>query len=319
MIFFKIVLFCNLIAFEIQAATVDRVIAVVNNDIVTESDVRAFEKKLQRSSNFVDELLLMGKSIDTLKKNRTELIDFLINERLVDSEIRRMNLSVSIDRVNQEIASTAKRNGVQKNELIESVKKYGVSVSEYQDFIKSRIERQSLVETEVTSKIRISEEDIISHYLKLNPNSDSTVFEFNLSHIFFNSKKGGETLAKERANVVLSKIKAGENFEVLAEQNSEDPNFTSGGLLGVFKAGEFVPEFERAVIKLEVGGYSNPVVTKNGVHILKVNGKKVVSDPKFDKEKDKIRSTLFEQTFQKNFKLWLANKRDDSFIKINKL
>jgi len=117
---------------------------------------------------------------------------------------------------------------------------------------------------------------------------------------------------------VVKKLHAGESFEVLAEQHSEDPNFTPGGALGTFKAGEFAKEMEAAVVNLNPGETSEVVALKGSFHILKLVGKKIVSDSRFDKEKEKIRNQLFELAFQKYFKLWLEAKREESFIRINK-
>lgn len=299
-----------------HAELVDRVVAVVNDETVLQSDVQKFSQTLSRQGS-VDEMLLMGESQSSLRGSSKAQLDYLINERLLDSEIKRQNLSVTVERVEQEIRDIAKRNGVSRNEMINMIKKQGMSASEYQDFIKTRIERQSLVEAEITSKIRVSDEDVMAYYARKNPGASTGAYEYTLAHIFFNPKKGGSESAKDRAIKVLRKLKAGESFETLAEQNSEDTNFTTGGMLGTFKSGEFSTEMETAVKDLEVGQTSIVTPSRSGYHILKVLGKKVISDPKFDQEKEKIRAVLFEQAFARHLKNWVAQKREDSFIRIN--
>lgn len=298
------------------AETVDRIIAVVNTEIVTQSDLKSFSKKLSQSG-MIDELLLFGIKQEALKTSQKDQVNYLISERILASEIKRLNLSVTIERVEQEIRDIAKRNRVSRNELLDAIKAQGMSVSEYQDFIKNRIERQSLIESEVSSKIRVSDEDVLAQYQRSRPQAELGIFEYTLAHIYLNPKKGGSEKALERASLAVNKVRSGESFETVAEQFSEDPNFTSGGLLGTFKAGEFSKDFEDAVSKLNVGEVSEPVKNKNGVYILKVLNKKVIADPTFEKEKEKIRSELFESAFQKNFKLWLESKKEDSFIRIN--
>lgn len=296
---------------------VDKVAAIVNNELVLESEIRNFSNKLEQAG-LIDEMLLMGEKIESLKKDKDAQLNYLINEKILDSEVKRLSLSVTMERVDQEIKDHAKRNNMSKADLLNAVKGQGLSVSEYQDFMKTRIERQSLIEAEVSSKVRVSDDDVAATYAKLFPNSNLGVYEYSLAHIFFNPKKGGVAGATERAKKVLAKLAAGESFEVLAEQNSEDPNFTAGGVLGVFKAGEFSKEMEAAVKNLNAGEFSTVVATKSAVHILKVLSKKLVSDPRFEKEKEKIRAELFEKSFQKYFKSWLESKREESFIKINK-
>jgi peptidyl-prolyl cis-trans isomerase SurA len=236
----------------------------------------------------------------------------------MDSEVKRLNLSVTIERVEQEIRDIAKRNGINRNELIAAVTQQGITVSEYQDFIKSKVERQSLIEAEITSKIRVSDEDVLAQYSRMYPTSSAGTYEYTIAHILFNPKKGGPEAALERAEAVEKKLKAGESFEVLAEQHSEDSNFSAGGVLGTFRAGEFSREMEAAVAKINPGETTGVVHSRGGIHILKLLSKKVVSDAKYEKEKEKIRNQLFEKAFQKQFKNWLDAKREESFIRINK-
>lgn len=311
-------LFLTLVLFSqvSLAQLVDKILVVVNSEIILDSDLRKFEQKLARGE-MLDDLLLFGQGAESLRGNRKLALEYLINEKIIETEIKRLNLSVTFEKVDQEIKDLAKKNGVSKPDLLAAVKAQGMNQSDYQDFIKNRIERQSLIEQEVSSKIRVSDEEVMSQYVRMNPQGQTGTFEYQLSHILFNPRKGGAQAAKDRAEAVLKKLKAGSNFEELAEQNSEDANFSNGGALGSFKAGEFGSEMEKAIQNLEVGQFSAVVQTKAGFHILKVLGKKVVTDPKYESEKERIRSQLFEKSFQKHFKTWLESKKEDSFIKVN--
>src|SRR5690606_21566479 len=120
------------------------------------------------------------------------------DEKVIDSEVKRRNMEVPIERVEQEIRNIARDNRITRQQLTQALKAKGVSVSQYQDFIKSSLERQTLVEREVTSKIRISDEDISSHYLNKKGLSELQIFEYTLSHILFNPKTGGDGGALRR-------------------------------------------------------------------------------------------------------------------------
>jgi len=299
-----------------SAEIVDRVLSVVNTEIVLLSDLKGFSKKIEQGG-MIDDLLLFGQRSDSLKGSRQLQTDYLINEKLLDSEIKRLNLSVTVERVEQEIRDIAKKNNVSRAELMNALKAQGMNPSDYQDFIKTRIERQSLIEQEISSKIRVSDEDVSAQYSRMNPTANTGIYEYTLAHILFNPRKGGPQAAKERAETVLKKLKEGASFDATAEQNSEDPGFSAGGALGTFKAGEFSPEMEKAVHSLGAGDVSDVVQTRAGFHIIKVLNKKIISDPRFEQEKEKIRAQLFEKAFQKHFKNWIDAKREESFIRIN--
>jgi peptidyl-prolyl cis-trans isomerase SurA len=87
--------------------------------------------------------------------------------------------------------------------------------------------------------------------------------------------------------------------------------------LGVFKSKEFSKEFESAVETLSPGEHSKVVQSRVGFHILRLNSKKEIVDPAFEKEKARFRDILFEKTLKKQVKLYLEQKREEALIRIN--
>lgn len=300
----------------VHAEVVEKTLAVVNSEIVLESDLKDLQKRLLKPG-MIDDALLGDKTADSLKKDRKAQLEYLINEKILASEIKRLNLSVTNDRVESELKDMAKRNNVSEAELMNILKGQGIAIADYKLFMKEKIEKQSLFDTEIISKLRISDEDAMNEYLKANPNNKPSIDEFSVAHIFFSPKKGGAEAAYGRAETVLGKLRNGENFDTLAEQFSEDPNFSTGGNLGTFKSGEFIPEIEAAISNLKVGETTQIVKSRLGYHIVKLTGKKLTQDPKFEKAKEKIKAQLLEASFKRQLKIWLQNKRDESFVRIN--
>lgn len=306
--------FCSAVA---SAEVVERVVAVVNNEAILESDFKLLKDRA-KNPLMLNRYLLPSDPDDLVRGDRKVALDYLIGERIVESEIKRLNLSVTTAKVEQEIRDIAKRNRMSVDDLYAQIRHEGLSKSDYQAAMKETIERQSLLEQEIVSKIRISDEDALAEYMRRNPHAKLSIDEFTVSHILFSPKKGGAEAARSRAEDVLRRLNAGENFESLAEQFSEDPNFSAGGLLGTFKSGEFLKEIESAVAGLQPGQTSRIVQSRIGFHIVKLIGKKIASDPKFDREKDQIKARLMDQAVQRQFRIWLQTKKEDSFIRINK-
>lgn len=298
------------------AKPVDKIVAIVNQQIITLQDLDKFKKRLG-GSGLVDDALLKLSDASVLQRDRNALLNHLIDEKLIDSEVKRKNMEVTIERVEQEIRNIAKTNNISRQQLTDALKAKGVGMAQYQDFIKTSLERQTLIEREVTNKIRISDEDISSYYLAKKGPSGAQIFEYTLAHIVFSPKTGGDDGALTRAKAVEDKLRAGNAFEKLAEQFSEDPNFTKGGLLGTFKAGEMSKEIDEAVRKLGPGEVSPIIKTGAGYHILKVTKRTLISDPKLDEQREDIRRVLYADAFKRQFRLWLNQRRDESFIKIN--
>lgn len=312
----KFLLAIFLVTPVLAADLVDKIVAIVGNETVLESDIRATRSKLSKGNMF-DPLLLKVSSDPTANSDKKDILKLLINERILDSEIKRLKLNVTSERVDREISAIAQSQGGTKAQLLQEVKNHGMSVSSYQDQVKQNIERATLIGQEVTSKINITEDEITSEYLKKQGATSIGVVEYTIAHIYFNAKKGGTEETLQRAESVLAKLRRGENFDSLAEQNSEDPNFTTGGLLGSFKAGEFSKDLEDAVKNLSQGEYSGVVKSKGGIHILKLISKKVVNDPKYEKSREPIRGQLLEQRLGSVYQAWLNQKHDEVFIRIN--
>ncbi len=299
-----------------HAVVVEKTVAIVNSEVVLESDFKKLEERSGKPG-MIDDALLFDTSLSDLKKNRKAQLNYLINEKILESEIKRLNLAVTSDRVDQELREMAKRNNVDQAELARIIKSQGISLPEYREFLKNNIEKKSLMDTEIISKLRVSDEDALNEYIKANPNSSSSIDEFSVSHIFFDPKKGGAEAALKRAESTLSKLRSGQNFEALAQQYSEDPNFSSGGSLGTFKSGEFLPEIEASISSVKVGETTPVVKSRMGYHIVKLTNKKITTDPKFARSKDAIKARLLEASFKRQLKQWLQSKRDESFIRIN--
>lgn len=308
-------IFCFLLCAQIVSAKehVDGVVATVNAEPVLISDV---SKLLQRAKkpDLIDESIMTTGNLEKLKTDSKEQLSYLINEKIIDSEIKRLNLSVTDERINAEIRDNAKRAGLSVDQMSVALRNQGLSMEDYRAILKQKIERHSLFETEIISKLRITDEEAYSTYTQRNPHAKGRAFEYTISQIFFNPSKGSPEKALERAEGVLKRIHAGESFEKVAEATSEDTSFSNGGSLGTFKSGEFSPEFEQAVKGLEAGQTSKIVQSRRGFHVLKLTSKKTILDPGFEKEKERIKAALFEVNFKRQLKTWLESKREDYII-----
>ncbi len=292
---------------------VNRILVVVNSEIVLQSDLKKLQERIQKPGA-VDETLLLGEKLDSLKNNRKAQIDFLIREKLVESEIKRQNFAVTEERVEAEMAQLASRAQMSRPDFNKYIGRQGFTVEEYKEILKARLERQSFFESEIVSKLRITDEDAYGEFQAKNPNYRPNVNEFKIAQIFFSPKKGGGQAAFDRATAISNRIKAGERFEVLANSNNETPGANRDGLLGTFRSGEFLPEIERAVGNLSANDVSTVIKSPAGFHIVKVLSKKTTVDPNFLKVKEMIKASLVEKNFQRQLKNWFEVKKQDAYI-----
>ena len=110
--------------------------------------------------------------------------------------------------------------------------------------------------------------------------SMQTLEEFNASHILVESKKA--------ALEILDSLESGSEFSKLAQEKSTGPSGPNGGKLGWFGLGQMVPEFEAAVLVLEIGNVSQPVKTQFGWHIVKLNDQRIKPLPTLEEMKPEL-------------------------------
>ena len=128
--------------------------------------------------------------------------------------------------------------------------------------------------------------------------------EFNASHILVESEK-------EALNI-LNSLMAGSDFSKLAQEKSTGPSGPNGGQLGWFGPGQMVPEFEAAVLVLEIGSISQPVKTQFGWHLVKLNDRRIKALPTFEEMKPE----LVQQLSQARIDQLLKIETDKSIVKI---
>lgn len=313
---FKVFFFTMLLCAQGHSELVDRVLAVVNDDIVTLSDVSSFQKKL-KTNGLLDEALLNMYDRKKISEDPAAILDYLVDERTIDSEVRKAGLISPIEQVEAEIGNISRSRGIDRAQLKQTLKNVGVSYSDYQDFIKTSLQRQNLLQKEVTSKIKISDDEITAYYLANFTSSKALVFEYTLAHMLFLKTNGGQEKARARAEAVYEKLSAKIPFETLAAQYSEDPSFVQGGVLGTFKVTDFNKDIERVIAKMNVSDFSPILSVPDGYRIFKVLKKTLVPSPEYEAKRESIHRKLLSDSFKKQYRTWIEARRRNAYIKIN--
>ena len=299
-----------------SAETIDKIVATVNSRAITQSDVQEFNRKL-RANGLVDEALLAMYDRKLLLNQPSALVNFLVDEHLLDLEIERLGLVAPIEQVESEIRNIARQRGLDRSQLVRVLQKEGVAFSDYQDFVKTSLQRQSLMQREVTSKIKISDEEVSAYYIANFSRAKALEYEYTLAHILFLNSNGGANEASKRAALAYDKITQGIPFETLAAQYSEDPQFVQGGLFGTFRKSDFNQDVAQIISQLAINDVSSVVKMPDGYRIFKVLKKTLVPSPDLERRRPEIQRLLLSQNFKKQFALWLEQKRKDAYIRIN--
>lgn len=142
---------------------------------------------------------------------------------------------------------------------------------------------------------KVSDEELQAYY-EGHPESFKQDEQIKARHILITLEEAASPAevaeATNKIEDILAKAKAGEDFAVLAEEYSEGPSAATGGDLGWFGRGAMVPAFEQAAFALKKGEVSDPVRTRFGLHLIKVDDRKEPRTLAFDEVKDRIREMI---------------------------
>ncbi len=290
----------SLSALVARAELIDRVAAVVNNDIITLSEVETrIAPDAQRLRNEPDATKRAEARTVMVKRG----VDLLIGEKLMESQVRELNIEVADSEIEMGMDDVKKQNNITTEQFEGLLAQEGYTLSSYKAFMRKHLARLKLVNLKVRSKVKISDEDLKAEYARW-AHDEANEFEVHARHLLVQvaPKATPEQIevARLKATMLMEEArKPGTNFAELAKKKSEGPSAADGGDLGFFKRGVMVAEFEKAAFTLPVGGISDPIRTKFGWHVLKVEEHKVLAAPPFDEVKEQLRDKMLRGQLEK--------------------
>ena len=313
----KIILLAALTTLPALSAAdiISGIAAIVNDEIITSYDVD------KETATLVKEAEKKGPVAETSRGElRASALNRLIDLKLTEQKIRELDIKVTEEEVRQSIEDVKKQNNLSQEALVAALAGQGLSFDQYKAQLKNQLERLRLMSQEVRAKIQVGEKELQEYYAA-NPARFGAEEQFRARHIFF--RIGTDAPAEDikkvmmTASNVLFEARSGKDFAELARNNSDDPGAkTDGGDLGMFKKGEMLPEIEATVTKMKPGEISELVVTKAGIHIIKLEESSVGKPKPFEEVKTEIEDALYRKKSEERFNQWLADLRKGASIEI---
>lgn len=306
-----------------HAEIIDSCVAVVNDDVITLSEVNEAGKPIfQRVAEEVSPEQLAT----ALQQARKTVIEKLVEKRLLVQQAKKMNISVSDEEVDQTLAQILKRNNTTMERFKDELAKMGLDEKQYRENLRDQILGSRLINYEVRSKIIIPEEKIIDYYDQHYTEQVGAGGYYILQIGVTFDKEGmpddpaaARKAARKKAERILSLARSGQNFKELARQYSDLPSAVDGGDIGVFQADEMASYMRDAVTHLKPGEISSIVESPNGYMIFKLLSSQegqIITKVPYESVKEEIRSTLYQQEMRKRYDSWLEEIRNQAYIKI---
>lgn len=265
-----------LAAEEDQVTQIDRVVAVVDREVITLNELK------DRINTVLAQMEKQGVQLPPRAALEKQVLERMITDRLQMQLAAQTGLRVDDAQLDKTIERIAEQNKLTLPEFREALEKEGIIYRKFREDIRGEIIRARLRDREVDSRINITDAEI-DNFLTTQASRNEAQDEFEIAHILVRAPEEGspEELQKLRAKAeeALKKLKGGADFAQVSASYSDAPNALEGGNLG-WKTSTQIPALFYDALKLMQPGEVSPIMrSPNGFHILKMTNRRGGSSP----------------------------------------
>jgi peptidyl-prolyl cis-trans isomerase SurA len=290
----------------VQAEITNRIVAVVNNEIITWLEL---EKKMAQ--------LLPPGTPPPSGEIQKQVLFQLIDQKLLDAQIKKLNLQVGKEEIDRAISRIQSDQGLKTpEEFTAALAKDGINEEELRARLKDQILRFRLISREIGSKIIFSEDQISAYYLK-NKSKFESGERLHLAQItVLNSDYPNPEAAQAKIEEIAALLRQGEPFASLAKKFSHDPSASQGGDLGFFSVEEIDSLLMPVLSPLKPGETSPVQRFPEGWRIVKLLGRETTKAASPQESREKIQEMVYQEEIEARADQWLQKLRERSSIQI---
>ena len=292
------------------AETVNRIVAVVNDDIITQADVAIRMRTI----------LLEQRITDPTKAEQVALeqvaLRTLIEQRLMLQEAKRLEVTVPSDEVAERLDLFRAR--FDSDEAFEAwLTEAQVSEEQLKEKLRDQLMVQRVIDGRVRATIMVSPQEV-ARDVAANPDSAPAPGDrVRASHLLVRvNDSRSEAQARDRVEGLHRQLKGGADFAELAKRYSEDPHAEQGGMMGWVAKGELLPELDAALFSLEPGVLSDPIRTRLGFHLVRVEERQAASKLSVTDANQAVFERLYQQKFEQALGRWLNGLKRRAYIEM---
>jgi peptidyl-prolyl cis-trans isomerase SurA len=290
----------------LTAEVVDRIVAVVNDEIITYSELQQMAKALQAQPGF---RLPAGGGRDLDR----QLLESLINQKLSKYEAKRRGITVTEQEVNKAFEDFRKRNGLEKDEVLAQVlAKNGMTVKDMKQQIEDQLLHERLVAIVTANKVTISDAEVRAFYEREFPKTGGGQVHLKILSLPY-PPGAGEAQKEEirkKAELILEEFKKGVSWEQLRDRHGvliQD--------LGFISIADLDPRLAQFLANVKPGETA-PIQTLQGFQLVQLVARREGQGKSFAEVAPQIKNLLQRREMEKQFSEWIKGQRDRAHIQI---
>lgn len=251
-----------------SAQNIDRILVVVNDDIITASEL---DNQIQLTRTHIAKQKIKAPSEELL---RAQVLERAIMDRIQLQLAQRMGITVSDKDIEIAIGNIVKRGNMTEKMFSKRLKKEGTALSDFKDDLRQQLLIQKLIDQQIKRRIAVSDNEV-EQFLETRNRLLGGKDAYNISHIMIpipESTSPEKLIAvKKQAERILAELKKGAGFRETAVAHSRGKEALEGGKLGWRNAGQLPELFVNSLAKMRAGEISDLIRSPNGFHILKLH------------------------------------------------
>ena len=291
---------------SISGEVVDRVVASVNGDVITLSELKEETLSINQSPG------------PEGPQTQDQILENMIEVKLLEQEAKKLGIQVTEKDIDAAIEGVKTKFNLTDEQMVEVLKKQNLTPQAFREQWRRQLLANKLIGAQVQGQIAVTEDEIKKYYQENSGKLGSTS-EIRIAHILIPVASLDQEEQAQKLSLEVTKLaKSGKDFGELAKKYSKDASSAeNGGDLGYFKKGELAEALEKAIEEAPVGEIVGPIRSSDGYHIVKVIDKKTseTTSTSLDKSKeDEIRETLYQQKVENAIKVWLEGVKKTAYI-----
>lgn len=286
-----------------EASLQDRIVAIVNSELIMLSDVkREFETEQERLSR---EHRGGSDLAQRLKTAEYMALTKLIERRLQLQEAKAKRVEVS---------------DIEVKQALEQMKRQGNPLDStnpsHMQNVRDQLLLMRVVDLHIRGNITVGDSELKRFYHE-HRDRFAHPEEYHLSQILVQPRASdGLADAITKARRAMDELKRGEKFEDVARQYSDGANALQGGRLGLVRQGELVPVIEQAVAHLVPGGISDIIDSPEGIQIIRMDDRKPKQFRPYEEVRREIHELVLQQKSEEMYQSWLVDLKNKAYIEI---
>ena len=296
----KVVIFCLLISFSSYSKLLDKVAGVINDKIITLSEIKRIHKTLPARAE-ISPLIFESKKI-----SNEEILDILIRIFIIKDKLSELGFVINDDSVESTITDTEKRLGLRRAQLLKFLNQKGISFEEYFELIRVTKEYNIFVQRIIAPLVSITEQDLKNYYYANNKNSKTLSFKYNVVDFYFNQNEVPKNQIKHLPKILAEYQRSGNIPPAFKDFQTNN--------LGSVSDDDLPSDLSKTLQSTNENEFSKPFIRNNLIHSFFLKSKELTESADYLEKKEFIYNQLFMQKSDAIIDSWFEKERFNYYI-----